>query len=95
MSVPVQPLGIVGAAASIDKCIPALLHRVRGLSIPSGWERILGQGHPRPPPSHARATIGLQRHIKGNHGLISQSGIPSILLTARRKAKQQGILMDL
>ena len=28
-----------------------------GSSLPSGWGRILGQGRPRPPPSHARAAI--------------------------------------
>ena len=61
-----------------------------GASLPSGWKRILVQGHPRPPPSHARAAILLQCHIKGNHGMISQSSHPTILLTARRKARQQG-----
>ena len=38
-----------------------------GSSIPSGRRRILVQGHPRPPPSHARAAILLQCQIKGNH----------------------------
>ena len=26
-----------------------------GSSLPPGWGRVLGQGRPRPPPSHARA----------------------------------------
>ena len=38
-----------------------------GSSIPSGRRRILVQGHPRPPPSQARAAILLHCQIKGNH----------------------------
>ena len=53
--------------SSQDKCTPALLHRTGGSSIPSGRRRILVQGHPFPPPSHARVAILLQCQSKGNH----------------------------
>ena len=50
----------------------------------------LCRGTPALRHARARAAILVQCQIKGNHRMISQSVIPSILLVARRKARQQG-----
>ena len=57
---------IYASAATTNVTTPFCTGR-GGSSIPSGRRRILVQGHPRPPPSHARAAILLQCQIKGNH----------------------------
>ena len=57
---------IYASAATTNVTTPFCTGR-GGSSIPSGRRRILVQGHPRPPPSHARAAIILQCQIKGNH----------------------------
>jgi len=74
------------AATAMDKCNHALLHRAGGFITPAG----LG-AHPwsgAPPPSAEpvlERQIGLQFQIRGNN----QPSL-SILLAARRKARQQG-----
>ena len=57
---------IYASAAKTNVTTPFCTGR-GGSSIPSCRRRILLQGHPRPPPSHARAAILLQCQIKGNH----------------------------
>ena len=38
-----------------------------GSSLPSGWGRILGQGHPRPPRAMLGRQLRLQFQIRGNN----------------------------
>ena len=71
---------------SDDKCNNALLHRAGGVINPVGPEAHPWSG--APPPSAEpvlERQIGLQFQIRGNN----QPSL-SILLAARRKARQQG-----